>query len=161
MPLPSPTPQHNHRTTCGNQCSTNTNDLTCLNQDLPPARRALAELSLSEAELLSQKTEANAHVASPDVGVCGVSWQWWQEVSFHNQTRAHLFKTHHIQARDQTLPTTGKEPLQIAGLKDKMARTKEQSLQSIHWSHFQKHEALGNRGYHMDHMAGHYRTFSS
>ena len=47
--------------------------------------------------------------------------------SFHKQIRAHLVKMQHIQVRDQTLATIGREPL-----KDKVAKTKQQSTHSTH-----------------------------
>ena len=78
------------------------------------------------------------------------------EIDPHKQTRAHIIKMHHIQARYQTLPTTSKELLQTTGLKDKVARIKQQSTHSTCWGHSLKCQALGNRRHY---TVGYYRTF--
>lgn len=68
--------------------------------------------------------------------------------SFHKQTEAHLVKTHHIQDRYQTLPTAGKEPLQMTGLKDKAAKTiQQQSAHNTHQRHSLKHQAVDTMGH--------------
>ena len=45
----------------------------------------------------------------------------------------------------------------MTGLKDKVARTQQQSSPSTYWRYSQKCQALGTRGYY---IAGYYRTSS-
>ena len=68
----------------------------------------------STASSQPQKSGPNScphHIFQPRSFARPGFWWWWQQVSSHKQTRAHPLKSCHIQARDQTLPTTGKESL--------------------------------------------------
>ena len=68
--------------------------------------------------------------SNPYAHYISAAWEFWRalivvEVSFHKWTRSYLIKICRIQARDQALPTIGKEPLQMTGLKDKVAKTQQ------------------------------------
>ena len=116
-PSLSSVPQQKHRATHGKQSSTYTGCLSCTYQ--VPLTCGLVELpsqlaSVSLCGPLTQKTSTNLcpHHASQSESSAGPQlWSKCYQVSFHKQTRAHLVKTHHIQARDQTLPTAVKESL--------------------------------------------------
>lgn len=125
MPLPSPALQHKHRTTCGNQFSVDTRYLTCLHQAPPPRPNTHTHTSSGRIALLGhpclsprmagpllQKTSPNPHLHCmsrtlhphcPTLGSLGSSSSERQQFSFQKQTRAHLVKTRHIQARHQII----------------------------------------------------------
>ena len=64
------------------------------------------EIALSLASLLEDhnKPLLTSHLLDRDICMASFQRRGWQD-PFHKQTRAHLAKTHHIQARDQVLLT--------------------------------------------------------
>jgi len=119
------------------------------------ALSSLTCLSLSKVGPLPNKTSPNSYphpVSQPRSFVGPQFWWQWQQVSFHKQTRAHLVKTHHILVRDKHCPQQARKFLHTTDLKDKAARTQQQSTHNTHWRHCLECQALGNRGHY---MAGH------
>ena len=113
VPFTSPVPQNRHRLIYRKENNIYTGFPDCLWQSTPSC--ALVELPF-QVKLVSapfgwslpQKTSGNPcpHQTSwpePSAG----SHFWWNgyQVLFHKQTGAHLVESHHIEARDQTLPT--------------------------------------------------------
>lgn len=112
---------------------------------------------LGKVSPLPNKTSPNSclyPVSRPRSSVGRWFWWLWQQVSFHKQRRAHKVNTHHIQARDKTLPIAVKL-LHTIGLKDRAPRIQKESAHNTHWRHSLKCQALGNRRHY---TAGHYRT---
>ena len=114
-----PPPHHKHRATCGNNCSAETHYLVCLHQAPLPCSSGTTPLSHTclspraarpPPQKISPKP-CSYHISQHASFMAPWSRQQWPQVSLHKQTRAHPVKTHHIQARDQTLPTTGKDGL--------------------------------------------------
>ena len=117
-PVLSPTPQHKHSATCRNQPSTDTHSLSCLHQaPLPPMLwwnqhsqscwpqsqcrgPSPAEDWPNPLPALCLPIQEFCKASAPVAAAIGL---------IHKEIRAHLVKIYHVQARDQTLPTIGKE----------------------------------------------------
>lgn len=118
VPFPCRLAQGKYRATGRNRGSANTRHLICLHPAPPTlccrrtARPGRACLSPSRRAPPPPPTRTNScrHRGSPS-GSRVRPWFQQQQVPSHKLTRAHLVKTQHSQARDQTLPTTGKPSL--------------------------------------------------
>ena len=101
--------------------SINTGCLTCSYQ--VPHTWALAGLPFWVSQVCLRPIVADpshrrsvqtpAHTMCPYQSSKGTQfwWNWCQVSLFHKQTRTHLVKTYHVQVREQTLFTAGKESL--------------------------------------------------
>ena len=116
-PFPSCSLQHKHRANCRKQHSIPTAALFTYTKLHPLWSGESALLSNSwlipimadPSPRRQENTPCIHHVSRSESSARPQFWRRWQQVSFHKPTRTHLVKTHHIQARNETLPTARKE----------------------------------------------------
>lgn len=115
-------PQHKHRAICGNQESTNTHYLSCYTKPHPPKLwwNHPSQTCLPQAQQGGPpcpedwlKLQPHPVFQSGFQGLSSGSWSQFTSRQEHTQLK------HHIQARDQPLTTTGRQPLQTTNLKEK------------------------------------------
>lgn len=119
VPLPSPTLQHKHGVTCGNQPRASTHYLICLHQVPPPCAPVeppfpgmLASVPKQPASSPRKPTQTPVPTTCPNLGVWGALIPGVVIRGLISQAdHKHLVKTHHSHTRDQKLTATGKEGL--------------------------------------------------
>lgn len=117
---------------------------------IPPSQPFLPQAQNRRFPAPEERSKALATPCLPTWEFTGPQF-YWQQVSFHKKTRAHLVKNApHSGQGLNTAQNRQREPLQTTDLKDKEAGTQ--------CRHSQKHWVLENRGHY---TAGHYRDFLS
>ena len=149
-PFPSSVPQYKHRATCRKSSSTDTGYLTCYQPATPSSMPVKLPFSVKltsvpEWKALPRENQQNSYTHTTSLHhtvLQGLSFGWDDDDSYQKLTWVPLVKTHHIQAKDYTLPMREKEPLQITGQKDRAAKIQHQSSHSTHWGPSLNHQAL-------------------
>lgn len=143
-----PTPQHNNRATCRKQCYTNTCYL--ITHTSPCAPCTLAGLSysvkLASVPVWGELPPEDQHKTVPTglpprvLQSLSSSSKLLLQVSFHKQIKYTELK-HHIQAKEKTLPTVGRETL-FRHWPERASKTQQQSAHSTYQRHSMKCKAL-------------------